>query len=178
MVWTHHLTKIKLQKCNAPVDNIDFVVKQLFSRMWQMMRISENKATKAVHQTQNKKKKTFHGKRTECWHKKDLTLQPVKGDHRRISKQEESEICTEIKQHKFISCGWTYKAVQHCFFLLNNESGFMSVSAGPRHRQEPDSISIAMTTEHIRSDSSGWYAKIIYFGGGCRFTWIISVIAP
>lgn len=125
-----------------------------------------------------KKKKTISWKKDRMLTQKDLTLQPVKGDHRRISKQEESEICTEIKQHKFISCGWTYKAVQHCFFLLNNESGFMSVSAGPRHRQEPDSISIAMTTEHIRSDSSGWYAKIIYFGGGCRFTWIISVIAP
>lgn len=97
--------------------------------MCQMMRSRENKVTKVIQQTQDKKNIYFMGKKDRMLTQKGLTLQGVKGDRRRISK---SEICTENKQHKFTSCGRFYEAVQNCFFLLSNESGFMSVSAGPK----------------------------------------------
>lgn len=147
------------------MDNIDFVVKQLLACLYICDRWWEVVKTQSPRSFIRRKIKNISWKKDRMLTEKGLTLQQVKGDHRRMSKQEESEIYTENKQHKFISCGWMYKAVQHCFFLLNNESGFMSVSAGPKHRQEPNPISIAMTTVHIRSDSSSWYPKMIYFGG-------------
>lgn len=129
-------TKINVKKTlNAPVDKISQATVSLFARMCQMMRSSENKVTKVIPQTQDQKKTTFHGKKDRMLTQKGLTLQGVKGDHRRISK---SDICTENKQHQFISCGWIHEAVQRRFLLLNNESGFMSVSAGPKHQQQPD----------------------------------------
>lgn len=55
------------KKLNAPVDNISQATVSLFARMCQMMRSSENKVTKVIPQTQDKKKKKhFMGKRTEC----------------------------------------------------------------------------------------------------------------
>lgn len=55
-----------LEKLNAPVDNISQATASLFACMCQMMRSSENKVTKVIHQTQDKKNNISWGKRTEC----------------------------------------------------------------------------------------------------------------